>query len=92
MKKLILPALLAISSAASITTSSAEEWILKSRDFKGKGGDLAKISEEKPKLQISATLNSTHLILNFSNGKQKFGSPAIKIQSGENVFRGSRLL
>lgn len=92
MKNLILTAFLVITASISATFASAEEWTLKASGFKEKGGALVEIIDTPKKFMISATLNGTHLIINFSDGKQKFGSSVIKIQSGENVYGRPRLM
>lgn len=90
MKNLVFFALLAITASVSTNVPSGEEWILESSGFKAKEGARVEITAD-PKFAMSATLNDTHLILDFSDGKRKFGVSAIEIQSGENVFLLPRL-
>lgn len=91
MKFFTLSALVAISTLVSVTSLSAEEWVLKGSEYSAKGAKPVKVSEDRPILIMSASVNDEKLVINFSNGKQKFGAPVIKIQNGDNVLMRPRL-
>lgn len=91
MKKIILCSLALTALLAAPVF--AEELIIKGDTLNstGKKGPARHTLSESPKVFLSATIKDTKLILNFSDGKQKFGSPNIHVKSGENTIMRPRM-
>jgi len=49
------------------------------------------IKSDKPKLIVQPSVSGDKISINLSDGKSKFGMPAIIIKNGENVYARARL-
>jgi len=75
-----------------------EEWVFSAANTKPAGGRKAKpaapirIKQKPTALVLKSSVGGEKLLINLSDGKQKFGnSSAIQIRSGENIYMRPRL-
>lgn len=82
--------LLTITIIIQASLASAAEWKITGKQTSAKESASVVIAQD-PKLMLKTSVNDDHLVISFSDGKQKFGSSVISFQKGDITYKRPRL-